>query len=829
MPSRTRLGLAATLVLLAAGLLHGMAAAAATLPTGFAETRIATGLSSPTSMAFAPDGRLFVTQQGGALRVIKNGALLSQPFLTLSVNSSGERGLLGIAFDPNFTSNGFIYVYYTTSASPVHNRLSRFTASAANPDVVAAGSEVQLLNLPNLSSATNHNGGAIHFGTDGKLYIAVGENANGANSQSLSTTLGKILRINADGSIPSDNPFLSQTSGINRAIWAMGLRNPYTFGIDRTNGRIHINDVGQSAWEEVNLGVAGSNYGWPQVEGNNPPNVSGIRYPIYTYSHDGSTCAIAGGAFYRPTSSTFPAGYAGAYFFGDYCAGFIRLLNAPNYTGATNFASGIGALVDIQVASDGALYYLARDGGEVFRVQYTANTAPSISTQPSSTTVSAGQTARFTVTASGTAPLTYQWQRNGVNIPNANAASYSFTTTANDDGAMFRVIVSNSVGSATSNAATLNVLSNIAPTARITAPASGTRYRGGQSFTYSGTASDPEDGTLPASAFTWRVDFHHDDHVHPFVPSTSGATSGTFTIPDRGETSANVFYRVYLTVRDSSGLTNTTTVDLRPLTSVVRIESNVPNAQLTLDGAPIKAPFEFTGVEGIIRELGVVTPQTSGGTTYDFVSWSDGDPATHEITTPTDDTTYTALFQPSASSTLFSDDFESAKGWTLTPGGNPAVTGRWERGDPQPTSFNGVTVQPGSCDGSASCLVTGLAAGSAVGSHDIDGGQTSIQSPPIVLPANASITLSFRFFFGHLNTATSDDYFRVRVVGANGSVQTIYARGGRASNVAGTWSGRTVSLSAWAGQTIRLRFDAADAGTGSVIEAGVDNVVVRRQ
>jgi glucose/arabinose dehydrogenase len=229
------------------------------LPSGFAETRVATGLSSPTAMAFAPDGRLFVAQQGGELRVIRNGALLTQPFLTVSVNSSGERGLLGVAFDPNFATNSFVYVYYTTSTTPIHNRLSRFTASAANPDIVAAGSEVQLLNLPNLSSATNHNGGAIHFGTDGKLYIAVGENANSANAQALNTTLGKLLRINADGTIPSDNPFLGQTTGMNQAIWAMGLRNPFNFAIDRTNGRIHLNDVGQDTWEEVNQGLAGSN------------------------------------------------------------------------------------------------------------------------------------------------------------------------------------------------------------------------------------------------------------------------------------------------------------------------------------------------------------------------------------------------------------------------------------------------------------------------------------------------------------------------------------------------------------------------------------------
>src|SRR5216684_3651883 len=173
-----------------------LTAAAATLPAGFVETQIASGLSSPTAMDFAPDGRLFVCLQGGNLRVVKNGALLPTPFLTLTVDSSGERGLLGVAFDPSFATNSFVYVYYTVPGSPAHNRVSRFTA---NGDVAAAGSEVVLLNLDNLSSATNHNGGAIHFGLDGKLYIAVGENAFGANSQSFTTRLGKMLRVNSDG------------------------------------------------------------------------------------------------------------------------------------------------------------------------------------------------------------------------------------------------------------------------------------------------------------------------------------------------------------------------------------------------------------------------------------------------------------------------------------------------------------------------------------------------------------------------------------------------------------------------------------------------------
>src|SRR6185295_14217479 len=165
----------------------GSTVVAATLPSGFAESTFATGLSNPTAMAFAPDGRLFVCQQTGQLRVVKNGALLATPFVSLTVNSSGERGLLGIAFDPNFAANKFIYIYYTATTPAIHNRVSRFTASG---DVAAAGSEVVILDLNNLSSATNHNGGAIHFGPDGKLYIAVGENANSANSQTLANLLG---------------------------------------------------------------------------------------------------------------------------------------------------------------------------------------------------------------------------------------------------------------------------------------------------------------------------------------------------------------------------------------------------------------------------------------------------------------------------------------------------------------------------------------------------------------------------------------------------------------------------------------------------------------
>src|SRR6266576_3537018 len=346
---------------------------AATLPAGFTESQWGSAMpSAATAMTFAPDGRLFVCLQSGHVRVIdKDGVLLANPFATLSVDSNGERGLLGVAFDPNFASNHYVYVYYTVPGSPAHNRISRFRA---NGNVAAANSEFVLVDLDNLSNATNHNGGAIHFGPDGKLYAGVGENANGANAQSLSNRLGKILRINSDGTIPSDNPrsfpgITGSTSGANRAIWAVGLRNPFTFAFQPGTTRLFINDVGQSTWEEINNGIAGSNYGWPTTEG--PTSNPSFRSPIYFYGHgtsDTTGCAIVGAAFYNPPVPQFPSSYTGKYFFADLCTGWIRVFD-PTAGTATGFATGIVNPVDLHVGPDGALYYLAQgSGGQVFRI-----------------------------------------------------------------------------------------------------------------------------------------------------------------------------------------------------------------------------------------------------------------------------------------------------------------------------------------------------------------------------------------------------------------------------------------------------------------------------
>ena len=388
-------------------LLNAAFAQAQTFPASFTQVQVANGLSGPTAMAFAPDGRIFVAQQGGALRVIKNGALLSTSFIELTVDANGERGLIGVVLDPAFATNHYIYLYHTVPGSPAHNRISRYTASG---DVVLAGSEVVILDIDPLGSATNHNGGPMVFGKDGKLYVGVGENATPANAQNLDTHLGKVLRINADGSAPADNPFPTGSEQRKR-VWAYGLRNPYTLAVQSVTGRFFVNDVGQSSWEEINDATTGGlNFGWPNAEGTS--NNSAYTNPVYTYPHgsgDGKGCAITGGTFFNPSSTNYPASYVGKYFYQDFCNNWINYIDLST-TPATRsaFATSLpGSSLSIMTGTDGNLYYLSRDAGALYKLIYTppiADLSPSIVLpQNNFTTTGENSTRSFTVNVFETA------------------------------------------------------------------------------------------------------------------------------------------------------------------------------------------------------------------------------------------------------------------------------------------------------------------------------------------------------------------------------------------------------------------------------------------
>ena len=364
--------------------------------------------------------------------------------------------------------------------------------------------EVVLLDFDNLSGATNHNSGAIHFGEDGKLYVAHGENATSSNSQTLANLLGKIIRMNPvpdpTAQIPTDNPFYNTATGKNRLIWALGLRNPFTFSIQPGTGRLFINDVGQSSREEINEGQPGRNFGWPTTEGAfSSASFPQFTNPVYTYAHSGTTpsgCAITGGTFYDPESPTFPASFVGKYFFADYCSNWIYYIDPANPNTASQFAGSLSAPVDLKVGPDGALYYLSRGASRVGKIRpASAGTAPQITQHPATLTVPVGTAATFSVAATGTAPLSYQWQKNGANISGATGSAYQ-TPPASlaDNNSTYRAIVTNSFGSATSNAATLGVTANTAPVATILTPAVGAKYNAGTTLSFSGTGTDLEDG-----------------------------------------------------------------------------------------------------------------------------------------------------------------------------------------------------------------------------------------------------------------------------------------------------------------------------------------------
>ncbi|MDX2285886.1 MAG: PQQ-dependent sugar dehydrogenase [Bacteroidia bacterium] len=611
-----------------------MQGGAAVLPEGFVEEVIATGLD-PTAMALAPDGRIFIAEKNGRVRIVRDGALLPQPVLTLPVDNYNERGLSGIAADPDFVQNHYLYLFYTVPGAN-HNRVSRFTL---NGDFAVPGSETILLDMEPLSG-TIHNGGAMHFGPDGKLYIATGDGSNAANSQDLGNLLGKILRINADGSIPADNPYYAQTTGARRAIYALGLRNPFSTAIEPGTGRIFANDVGGGLWEEVNAIEAGDNLGWPLIEGprtnENPP--PGYADALYAYDHD-IGCSVIGAAFYTPEIQQFPSKYAGMYLFGDYCNGTFKVLNPATGQLIETFAEQVDRPLQLLVTPDGDLYYLSRGGlgggseldntstdeGTLWRVRYAGVGAPVIGRQPQSVLIPAGETARFFLSSAGTPPLSYQWQRDGADLPGAASPELLLPNAAlSDSGALFRCIVSNAFGRDTSSSALLRVTRNRRPLPVILTPAEGTRYRAGDTLRFSGAADDPEEGPLDADALTWRMLLYHDAHTHPALAPVSGIAEGSYIAPTFGETDDNVWYRLYLTARDGQGLTQTVTRDIYPEKVSVSLRSEPAGITFLVDAEPQTAPATFQSVRGIRRTVEAPQAQVIQGVLYVFSRWDDG-------------------------------------------------------------------------------------------------------------------------------------------------------------------------------------------------------------
>jgi glucose/arabinose dehydrogenase len=382
------------IVLIAGAVIAGALILALSLPAaraqtpGFALEPVANGFTRPLYLTHAGDGsgRLFVVEQGGAIWVLQDGQRLEAPFLDVSDRISPEalgtgyteRGLLGLAFHPDYAENGVFFIDYTDrNGSSV---IARYTVSAEDPDRADPASEQQLLVVE--QPYANHNGGHLAFGPDGYLYVAMGDGGSGGdpqnNAQNLGTLLGAILRLDVsaeDGyAIPDDNPFAS-TDNARPEIWAWGLRNPWRFSFDRETGDLYIADVGQNEWEEVNFQPAdspgGENYGWRPYEGSQiysgEQPASEPVMPIAEYSHSGTGgCSITGGYVYR--GEAIPA-LAGTYFYGDWCSGTIWSARQAD-SGAWDVQAALESGLSISSFGEdeaGELYVIDYDSGEISR------------------------------------------------------------------------------------------------------------------------------------------------------------------------------------------------------------------------------------------------------------------------------------------------------------------------------------------------------------------------------------------------------------------------------------------------------------------------------
>lgn len=342
----------------------------------------ATGLTSPVEITNANDSRLFVVQQNGIIKIIQpNGTINPTNFLNISskIVFGGERGLLGLAFHPQYSTNGYFFVYYNNPSGNII--VARYKVSSSDPNVADAGSEKILLNIP--KPFTNHNGGSIHFAPDGKLWIITGDGGSGGdpnnNAQNKNSLLGKMLRIDVNATdptpynIPPDNPFAG--TGVDGAdeIWAYGLRNAWKFSFDLTTGNAMIADVGQDNIEEINkmpITQAGLNYGWRCYEGNNAYNTAGcaaqstMTFPVAIYDHSGNKCSITGGYVYRGTQ--YPS-LQGKYFFADYCSTQIGILDSSNTITWTPASTGNNFSTFGQDYQK-ELYVAAVTSGKIFKI-----------------------------------------------------------------------------------------------------------------------------------------------------------------------------------------------------------------------------------------------------------------------------------------------------------------------------------------------------------------------------------------------------------------------------------------------------------------------------
>jgi glucose/arabinose dehydrogenase len=740
-----RLRRAALLVALALALAPATAHSATTLPANFRETTVISGLTNPTAVRFASDGRVFVAEKSGLIKVFSsltdtNPTVFAD--LRTNVDDFWDRGLLGLALDPNFPTKPYVYVLYTydaaiggtaptwndgcptppgatTDGCVVSGRLSRLTAGGN----VMTGPENVLIN-DWCQQFPGHSIGTLAFGPDGALYASAGDGANwnftdygqkgsplnpcgdppvgvggtqtaptaegGAlRAQDLRTSgdpaglSGAIVRVDpATGAALPDNPLASSSDANARRVIAYGMRNPFRFTFRPGTDELWIGDVGWNTWEELNrvVGPTASvkNFGWPCYEGSAAQggyqglglNICSNLYaqsgaataPYYTYNHSakvvaGETCptgssSITGTAFYG--TGAYPTSYNGTLFFADYSRNCIWAMakganGLPDPNAITTFAAGSANPVNLEIGPGGDLFYVDLVGGTIRRIEYFSptNNPPAAVAKATPTSGTAPLTVSFDGTSSSDPDagdtISYAWDLDGDGVYNDSTAAqptYTYTTTG---AHIVRLKVTDVAGATATDAVTISVGSP--PTATISAPASTLTWKVGATISFSGSATDPQDGQLPPAALSWTVILHHcfdpnTCHTHQ-LQTFNGVSSGSVSAPDHEYPS---YLELALTATDSLGFKDTKSVRVDPQAVALSFASQPSGLQVVVGSGGAATPFNRTVIVGSANSVSAPSPQTLSGTSYAFSSWSDGGAQSHNIVAPAAPTTYTANF-----------------------------------------------------------------------------------------------------------------------------------------------------------------------------------------
>lgn len=640
-----------------AALAHGHAAVPE-MAFGFERESLVKTKFLITDLEFSPAGTIWLLDKNGGVYEFIDGRIES--VLKLWVDSEKERGLLGMAFDPDFLQNGYFYLYYTTglnsrnySGSP-KNRLSRFQfsdfvrkigAAMTQPtDVLRQATEEILLdNIP--ADSGMHNGGGIKIGPDGKLYVPTGDGgAKPKNASDLSSLGGKILRLNLDGTAPSDNPFVGR-KGARPEVWAYGLRNPWRISFDSLTGKLYASDVGGGLAEEVNFIERGKNYGWPLTEGYLPAGVKGVTYPAYAYKHGKKGASIIGGEVYRGT--TFPKEYQGRYFFADFVTYQIQSVDlAAKKPAASTIVANACGVIDLNFGSDGALYAAVGDSpfsGHVEKIFYTGKAKP--------THVNV---AAFASATSGQLPLKVDFRVDGETDTKRFKYNWDFGDGIKGSGTKVEHIYK-AKGQYDARLAvtykdeviiedTVKIFAgNRPPKAKISTVFRG-QYIAGQKIELLGTAQDPEDGKLPNESFSWNVVLAHGSHQHPFFTDIKGDKL-SLVAPTEGESDHDVYLLATLTVIDKEGLSAVKQFELRPQKTSVTLRSNIKGVELMLDGKAVKTPYSFKNVVAFPREISAPDEVQISGREYKFVRWSNGGSREQKIVPTAKNQKFVAIYK----------------------------------------------------------------------------------------------------------------------------------------------------------------------------------------